>query len=91
VPFRTAHEVVGRVLRDAEKRGEPWTMTPLPRLREFAPEFDEDFHAALSVDASLAAHSVPGGTAPTSVRTAISEWRTKLASPESHKKQKAGK
>ncbi len=65
VPFRTAHEVVGKVLRDAEKRGEPWTKTPLPRLREFAPEFGADFHDALSVEASLAAHSVAGGTAPT--------------------------
>jgi argininosuccinate lyase len=99
VPFRTAHEVVGKVLRDAEKRGEPWTKTPLTRLREFAPEFGEDFHAALSVEASLAAHSVAGGTAPESVRAAISEWRKKLSTlakeeakhSESHKQQKAGK
>ena len=99
VPFRTAHEVVGKVLRDAEKRGESWTTTPLARLREFAPEFGTDFHDALSVEASLAAHSVAGGTAPASVRAAIGEWRKKLASlakqetngAESHKKQKAGK
>jgi argininosuccinate lyase len=99
VPFRTAHEVVGKVLRDAEKRGEPWTKTPLARLREFAPEFGEDFHAALSVEASLAAHSVAGGTAPQSVRVAISEWRKKLATlaadetkhSQSRKEQKAGK
>jgi argininosuccinate lyase len=79
VPFRTAHEIVGKVLRDAEKRGEPWTLTPLNRLREFSPAFGEDFHAALSVDASLAAHSVAGGTAPEVVRKAIGEWRRKLA------------
>jgi argininosuccinate lyase len=99
VPFRTAHEIVGKVLRDAEKRGESWTETQLQRLREFSPEFGEDFHAALSVEASLAAHSVAGGTAPESVRAAISEWRKKLASlaeeeakhGESHKQQKAGK
>ena len=99
VPFRTAHEIVGKVLRDAEKRGESWTKAPLARLREFAPEFDDDFHAALSVEASLSAHSVPGGTAPDAVRVAIAVWRKKLAaltsevtSPnESTKKQKAGK
>ena len=79
VPFRTAHEIVGKVLRDAEKRGEPWTLTPLNRLREFSPAFGEDFHAALSVEASLAAHSVAGGTAPEVVRKAIGEWRRKLA------------
>ena len=99
VPFRTAHEIVGKVLRDAEKRGEPWTKTPLMRLREFAPEFGEDFHATLNVEASLAAHSVAGGTAPESVRAAISEWRKKLAAlaanetkhSHSQKEQKAGK
>jgi argininosuccinate lyase len=99
VPFRTAHEVVGKVLREAEKHSEPWTMISLTRLREFAPEFGNDFHVALSVEASLAAHSVSGGTAPQSVRAAIDEWRKKLAAlttegtlqNESSKKQKAGK
>jgi argininosuccinate lyase len=99
MPFRTAHEVMGKVLRDAEKRGESWTKTPLARLREFAPEFGKDFHSALSVEASLAAHSVSGGTAPQSVRAAIDEWRKKLTAAtrerkpqnESSRKQKAGK
>ncbi len=83
VPFRTAHEIVGKVLRDAEKRGENWTATPLARLREFSPAFAEDFRAALSVQASLAAHSVPGGTAPIAVRAALGEWRARIASLES--------
>jgi argininosuccinate lyase len=99
VPFRTAHEVVGKVLRDAEKRGEPWTKTSLARLREFAPEFGADFHEALSVEASLKAHSVAGGPAPESVRTSIADWRKKLVAlakeeskhSESPKEQKAGK
>ncbi len=99
VPFRSAHEIIGKVLRDAETRGEPWSKTPLARLREFSPEFREDFHAALSVEASLAAHSVSGGTAPGSVNTAIAEWRKKLTAlkaeqskqNEIQKQQKAGR
>jgi argininosuccinate lyase len=99
VPFRTAHEIVGKILRDAEKRGEVWTKTPLARLREFAPEFSEDFHAALSIEASLAAHSVRGGTATEEVSATIGEWRERLVPmmkevarrDESTKKQKAGK
>ncbi len=83
VPFRTAHEIIGKILRDAEKRGENWTKTPLTRLKEFSPAFADDFQAALSVEASLAAHSVPGGTAPNSVRTALGEWRAKIAALES--------
>jgi argininosuccinate lyase len=79
VPFRSAHEIIGKVLRDAEKRGEPWTSTPLARLREFSPVFGQDFHAALNVDASLKAHNVPGGTGPDAVRAALGEWRKRLA------------
>ncbi|HEV3220148.1 MAG TPA: argininosuccinate lyase [Candidatus Acidoferrales bacterium] len=75
VPFRTAHEITGKLLREAEKRGEEWTKAPLARLREFSPAFGEDFYAALTVEGSLAAHSVAGGTAPESVRAAIGAWR----------------
>jgi argininosuccinate lyase len=82
VPFRQAHEVIGKVLREAERSGQLWTTLPLNQLREFSPAFGEDFHAALSVDASLAAHSVHGGTAPVAVRKAIRSWREKLAAHE---------
>lgn len=79
VPFRQAHEITGKVLREAERTSQPWTKLPLAKLREFSKEFGEDFHATLSVESSLAAHSVPGGTAPTAVRAAIRTWREKFA------------
>ncbi len=85
VPFRTAHEITGKVLRDAEKRGEAWTKTPLARLREFSPAFGEDFHAALTVEGSLAAHSAVGGTAPETVRAAIGAWRKKISNLEAER------
>ncbi len=66
-------------MREAERTGQPWTKLPLAKLREFSPEFGEDFHAALSVEASLAAHAVTGGTAPDTVRAAIRAWREKFA------------
>jgi argininosuccinate lyase len=82
VPFRTAHEITGKVLRDAEKRGEVWTKTALARLREFSPAFGEDFYAALTVEGSLAVHSAAGGTAPETVRAAIGVWRKKISELE---------
>jgi argininosuccinate lyase len=82
VPFRQAHEITGKLLREAERIGQLWTTLPLKQLREFSPAFGEDFHAALSIDASLAAHSVHGGTAPEAVRKAIRNWREKLAAQE---------
>jgi argininosuccinate lyase len=82
VPFRNAHEIIGKLLRDAENRGEVWTKTPLTRLREFSPVFGEDFHSALTVEGSLAAHDVAGGTAPEAVRAAIAAWREKISQIE---------
>src|SRR6266851_3460256 len=83
VPFRQAHDLVGKILREAEKQNIPWTSLPLETLKKIAPEFEADFAAGLSVDAALAAKKVPGGTAPESVRAAISDLQdriTKLSS-----------
>jgi argininosuccinate lyase len=79
IPFRQAHDVVGRILREAEKQNVPWTSLPLDVLKKIAPEFEADFAASFSVDAALASKKVPGGTAPESVRAAISDLQDRIA------------
>ena len=79
IPFRQAHDIVGKVLREAEKQNVPWTSLPLQTLKKIAPEFEADFAASLSVDAALASKKVPGGTAPESVRAAISDLQDRIA------------
>jgi len=78
VPFREAHEIVGRICREAERTGRPWTALPLATLKTFSPAFTEELQAALTVEAALARRSVPGGTAPESVRAALADCRTRL-------------
>jgi argininosuccinate lyase len=78
VPFRQAHEVVGQLVREAERLGQSWTVLPLAKLKTFSPAFEEDVRAALTLDAALARRSVPGGTAPETVRAAIAECRQRL-------------
>ena len=75
LPFREAHEIVGRVVRHgiANKR-ELGDMT-LDELRGFSPLIGADVHAALTVDASLAARAVTGGTAPEAVARALAAAR----------------
>src|ERR1700726_3025802 len=68
IPFRQAHDIVGKILREAEKQNVPWTSLPLETLKKISPAFDADFAASLSLDAALASKTVPGGTAPESVR-----------------------
>ena len=83
IPFRQAHDIIGKVLREAEKRKVTWTSLPLETLKGIAPEFESDLPASLSLDAALASKKVPGGTASESVRAAISDLQdriTKLSS-----------
>jgi argininosuccinate lyase len=78
VPFRHAHEIVGRVVREAERLGESWVEMPLSKLRTFSPLFDDSLRAALNVEAAMERRSVPGGTAPEMVRAAIADCRARL-------------
>ena len=78
LPFRQAHEIVGHMVRDAERSGESWTAMPLAKLKSFSPLFEADLEAALTLDASLESRDVPGGTAPTRVRQALADCRSRL-------------
>jgi argininosuccinate lyase len=78
VPFRQAHDIVGKVLREAERQGKIWTELPLEDLKKISPAFEADFSDGLNVNAALAAKKVPGGTAPDAVRRAISDLEERL-------------
>jgi argininosuccinate lyase len=80
LPFRDAHEIVGRVVRHAMDSGKELDTLSLDELRAFSPLIKKDVHAALSVDASLAARSVAGGTAPDAVRRALADARRLVGS-----------
>jgi argininosuccinate lyase len=75
LPFREAHAIVGRVVRHAIDAGKELDALTLDELRRFSPLIEKDVHAALSVEASLAARNVAGGTAPEAVRRALAEAR----------------
>jgi len=78
VPFRQAHDAIGKVLREAERQNRPWTQLSLDDLRRISPAFDNDFYSGLSVEAAIAAKSVPGGTAPDSVRAEIADLQQRI-------------
>jgi argininosuccinate lyase len=80
LPFRAAHEVVGRVVRHALEAGAPLDALPVETLRRFSPLIEADVRDALTVEASLRARAVTGGTAPEAVRRALAQARALLAS-----------
>jgi argininosuccinate lyase len=79
VAFRRAHEYVGNAVRVCmEKRCELEDLA-LDELRKIAPQFGEDFYAAVTLEATLACHNVRGGTAPGQVKKALEAARERLA------------
>ena len=82
VPFRQAHDLVGQVLREAEKQGKPWVQLSTADLRKTSAAFGDDFLASLSVESAISSKAVPGGTAEKSVRAAIAQLEQNLAQLE---------
>ena len=80
LPSRLAHEVVGRAVQFSLDTDRELEELSLDELRVFSPLFTEDVYACLGLDAVLALHDVPGGTAPARVRQALEEARQKVES-----------
>jgi len=78
IPFRQAHDLVGQVLKEAERRKKMWTDLPLSELRRISSAFDAELSASLTVEAALACKKVAGGTSPDSVRAAIADLENRL-------------
>jgi argininosuccinate lyase len=75
VPFRTAHEAVGKAVRMAEERKETLQSLPLSEYQAIDPNFDKDLYTALSLEASVNRRRVYGGTAPDAVKKQMEEAR----------------
>ena len=78
-PFRDAHEVVARAVREAERLGADLAELPLATLKRFSPRIGADVQRVLTPEGSVAARNHPGGTAPAAVRKAVARARKRLA------------
>ena len=79
VPFRDAHDRVGRAVNRAVEYGVELRDLQESDRKELLPELmDLDLTQELSVDRCLARRDVIGGTAPNQVRAAITGWRKRL-------------
>jgi argininosuccinate lyase len=78
VPFRVAHEAVGRLVSEAEAAGVALGELPVARFRAAHESFDEGVLAALRPEAAVRARKAIGGTAPANVAREIRRWRRLL-------------
>src|SRR6185437_13778511 len=59
IPFREAHEIVGKLLRAADQDGKSIREMPLDRLRQFSPVFGAELSTVLTLESALAGVQSP--------------------------------
>ncbi len=72
--FRTAHEIVGKLVNYAIAKGKTLAELDMREYKKFSPLFSADVRS-ITVETSLAARDVVGGTAPKRVQKALAEAR----------------
>jgi argininosuccinate lyase len=80
VPFRTAHESIGKAVSFCLDQGCELADLKLEQLRQFNAAFDQDFSSAIALQAVLDCHDVQGGTAPARVRAALTNLEQRVRS-----------
>ncbi|MGE0621783.1 MAG: argininosuccinate lyase [Pseudomonadales bacterium] len=78
VPFRDAHDIVGRTVSYAIEQEKPLEGLSLDELRQFHQGIGQDVFDVLTLEGSVAARDHTGGTAPAQVRAAVARGRALL-------------
>jgi argininosuccinate lyase len=71
IPFRDAHEVVGKTVAFAIEQGKDLSELELVQLQQFSDDIQDDVFDVLTLEGSLASRDHIGGTAPKQVSRAI--------------------
>jgi len=78
VPFREAHQMVGKIVMRAIEQHVELGELSLDELKSFSPLFEDDVTDALSLEKTLATKSQIGGTAPERVAAELPMARKRL-------------
>ncbi|HMN75714.1 MAG TPA: argininosuccinate lyase [Burkholderiaceae bacterium] len=78
LPFRDAHEAVAHAVKAAIAQGKDLSELTLAELQRLHPAITDDVFGVLTLQGSLAARNLVGGTAPAQVRSQIARHRARL-------------
>ncbi|MGB9671406.1 MAG: argininosuccinate lyase [Halothiobacillaceae bacterium] len=78
LPFRDAHEVVGKAVRFGVESGRDLSEMSLEELQRFDARIEADVFDVLTLEGSVAARDIEGGTAPNQVRRQVAAARERL-------------
>ncbi len=81
IPQRTAHGLVGRLVRKALDRGVRLADLPLDDFRQCDAGLDEGVYQVLGVERAVAAMTSYGSTGPDQVKQQIARWKAMLETP----------
>ncbi|MGN0865517.1 MAG: argininosuccinate lyase [Akkermansia sp.] len=79
VPFRQAHELVGKAVAVAVGSGTPLNKLSLAQFREISPEYGEDVYSVFSLDRAMSLRTNPGAPNPDNTARRLAYWQAKLA------------
>jgi argininosuccinate lyase len=81
VPQRTAHEIVGKLVRKALDRNCRLADLKLTDFQEAHPQFDQSIYDVLGVEQAVKRFVSYGSTAPTEVERQVAIWKKELELP----------
>ena len=79
VPFRSAHEVIGKLVAYSIAEKVAFADIPLAKYQEFSPAFEADLFACLNLKTALAARKGIGAPSPQNVAAQIARWKEALS------------
>ena len=79
VPFRKAHELVGKAVAVSVGTGTPLNELSLDEFKEISPEYGEDVHEVFNLDRAFSLRTNPGAPNPDNTARRLSYWQSKLA------------
>ncbi|MCL2812910.1 MAG: argininosuccinate lyase [Clostridia bacterium] len=79
MPFRQAHEVIGKLVLHCLREGKALLDLSLEELKGFSPLFEQDVFQAIAIKTCVAARGLPGGPSPDALKEAIEAGRELLS------------
>ena len=79
LPMRSAHEAVGKLVRECEQKKCRLLELPVERFEPYCPGQARGVYQVLGVSKALAAFKSYGSTSPAEVEKQVREWRARLS------------
>lgn len=79
VPFRKAHELVGKAVAVAVGSCTPLNELSLEQFREISPEYGDDVHSVFNLERAFALRTNPGAPNPDNTQKRIEFWKQQLS------------